>query len=475
MTRLFRSDDNYPKSILWLLIAFLGVLWLAGGSARFDVLGQVIVRAAAGTFLAAYCLLAPPGIEGRGKAVSLLLGITGLLVALQLVPLPPRIWAELPSRNFFVASAELVGMPQPWRPISISPGATVNALASLIVPATALFLAKDLQPAQHRLVARVLLAMVFAGCMVGLLQFSGGRLDNPLINEIPGFVAGNFANRNHLALFVAIGIVLISIGAPSAAAGKRWMPFAMLALLPFFVLVILATGSRSGLILGLVAIPFSLFIGRNGIFRAFRQFSRKAVAGVLAVILGTLALAVLLALRLGRAEGIERLVLTAEEDMRLQALPVVWEMVWQYFPVGTGFGTFDQAFRIAEPDALLRPQYFNHAHNDWLEVVLDGGLAGGMLLLAAVGWWLWASLRVWRAPLGENQDLAQAGSVICLLIMLASITDYPARTPMIMAVLIIAALWTSGVAIRTRALVRRSGPAHREERKSGLPALRGDL
>ncbi len=36
-----------------------------------------------------------------------------------------------------------------------------------------------------------------------------------------------------------------------------------------------------------------------------------------------------------------------------------------------------------EPDALLRADYANHAHNDWLEVALTGGLPALLILAAA--------------------------------------------------------------------------------------------
>src|SRR5690606_29945102 len=97
--------------------------------------------------------------------------------------------------------------------------------------------------------------------------------------------------------------------------------------------------------------------------------------------------------------------------------------------------------RIAEPTGLLSLNYFNRAHNDLLEVVLDAGLAGLLLLIAAVGWWLWMSVRAFRVKDGSAGLLPRLGSAMLLLVIVASAVDYPARTPMIMSLVMIAAVW----------------------------------
>ena len=117
-------------------------------------------------------------------------------------------------------------------------------------------------------------------------------------------------------------------------------------------------------------------------------------------------------------------------------------------------GSFDAMFRIHEPLALLKPTYFNHAHNDFIEIVLDAGLPGLLILLAALIWWGWASMRAWRSA-GKNgtgkSDIGKSGAMLpmlgsatLLLVLIASIFDYPARTPMIMAMVVLAAAWLSG-------------------------------
>ena len=425
-----------------LLGILLLTLWMAGGGSRADLLAQVIVRSIAwGTLLAAV-VIAPRLRPLRGEwVVALFLLAAGAIAALQLVPLPPGIWQSLPGRSLFADAAILSGQAQPWRPWSIVPGATFNALSSLVVPLTMLVLVTGLRHDERSRLPGILLGFIITATLIGLLQFSGARLNNPLLNDTPGEVAGVFANRNHFALLLAIGCVLAPVWAFIDRQGLRWRgPLALGGVL-LFVLGIMASGSRAGLLLGAIALAAGCAIiarpVRHRLRRAPRWVFLTLVAGMIALASGLIAASIWA----GRAVSIDRaLTSNVEEDMRSRGLPLVIDMIGAYFPWGAGLGSFDTMFRLHEPLALLKPTYFNHAHNDWLEVVLDSGLAGAALLLAAILWWGWASLRAWR----DQASIPRLGSAIVLLVMVASVFDYPARTPIIMALLLAAALWLSG-------------------------------
>ena len=135
--------------------------------------------------------------------------------------------------------------------------------------------------------------------------------------------------------------------------------------------------------------------------------------------------------------------------MRNRGLPTVLTMIATYFPFGAGVGSFDPIFRMNEPHALLKLTYFNHAHNDFLEIVLDAGAPGLLVLTAAFGWWGWASMRAWGPDSGRRHILPRLGSAILFLVVVASIFDYPARTPTIMAMMVIAAMWLATTPERT--------------------------
>ncbi len=428
---------SFAFSVLCIL---LGLAWLTGGASRADALGQIIMRTAGWLAIIALSLFGPrPLLRQAGPVAWFLMGSL-VLVLSQLVPLPPGLWQSLPGREVLLGATQLADQAPGWRPLSIVPGATWNAAASLVVPVAILIAAVGIAERERTWLLAILLGFVLLGALIGLLQFSGAGFSNPFVNDTPGQVSGTFANRNHFALFMAIGCILAPVWAFQEGRRPQWRAPVAVGLVLLFILTILASGSRAGIIVGILGTVTGLLAVGASLRRELRRYPRWAVLllllAIASVIVGFVALSVLA----DRAVSINRLVMgEGDEDMRTRALPILFALEKLYWPVGTGFGSFDPVFRMAEPDGLLKPTYFNHAHNDFLEIVLDGGLAGTLLLIGAIAWWGWASFHAWFV--GTGQAKARTGSAILLLILVASLFDYPARTPMIMTVIMLAALW----------------------------------
>lgn len=402
-----------------------------------------MVRVTAWVLLAAVILFGPAPVLGTARPVVLLLAATTLLTLLQLVPLPPTLWQALPGRDVFAQAASLSGQPQPWRPLAIVPSAAINAAGSLIVPITTLWLVIGLKPVEKAWLPAVMLVLVVTSALVASLQTSGVWFDNPLVNERLGKgevyeVSGVFANRNHFALSAALGCLLAPDWAFRDGRRLGWRGASALGLVMLFVLLILASGSRAGLVLGFLGIVLGLAIVHRNIRRMLDNRPRWVVPTAIIVAVALVAVVILFSVAADRAVSIQRiLAIDAEQDLRARTLPTVLAMVFAYFPYGIGAGGFDPLFRLHEPLALLKPTYFNHAHNDVLEVVLTAGLPGLALLLASLAWWAAASLRAWRSR--GHATSAKLGSAMLLLVIIASSSDYPARTPIIMATIVIAA------------------------------------
>ena len=434
-----------PSVPFGLLVAFLIVLWIAGGASRADAIGQVVVRSAAFVCLIAMILFGDRPRFSVVRSVWLLLGGALALGLLQLVPLPPSIWQGLPGRTLFIEAAAASGQAQPWRPWSIVPGATVNAVASLVVPIVVLLLVSALRPEEYQRLPALLLGFVVMSTLFGLLQFSGAGVNNIFVNDTPGVMSGTLANRNHFALLLALGCLLVPIWVFRKEQNGRWRGAAGLGLLLLFALAILGTGSRAGMALGGLALMISVALGWKGLRRELRHAPRWVLPALVTSIALLFVSMVLISVAADRAVAIQRsFAIDVEQDMRSRALPTVVEMVCTYFPFGSGLGGFDPMFRIAEPFALLKPTYFNHAHNDLLEILLDAGVPGLLLLLAGLAWWGWASIKAWRAGGERDQVTARLGGAMLLLVIIASAFDYPARTPIIMAWGTIAAAWLAG-------------------------------
>ncbi len=440
MSRFGAALTFRPGLTFILLALFLAMLWIAGGASRGNVPGQVAVRGLAWGMLVVMALCAPKPMLKPERPVLVILLLALALPVLQLVPLPPEIWQVLPGRALFTGAAAALGEAQPWRPISIVPSATFNAAASLVVPFTVLIMIGGLNEAERSWLPSMLLGLVALSTLLALLQFSGSRFNNPLINDTVGQISASFANRNHLALFLAFGCLLAPTWAFLRSKPSTFRMIAALGMVVFFTLMILATGSRAGLVLAALALVMGPLMVWHALGKAMRQYSRWVLPAVIGGSAVTLALAVLAAISSNRAISINRaFAASGSEDMRGRALPTVLDMISTYFPVGSGLGGFDPIFRIHEPMSLLKLTYFNHAHNDVLEIVLDAGLPGALLLAATILWWAFASVRAWRS--GSDALLARLGSTMIGLTIVASLFDYPARTPMIMAMLTIAASW----------------------------------
>lgn len=425
-----------------LLVIFLGILCLAGGASRADALGQVVVQAASFVILVVTILFGRHfDFAGSRPIWIIVLAIAGVSV-LQLIPLPPGLWLSLPGREVFAEAASASGQPQPWRPLSIVPGATLSALTSLVVPATAIVLMASLDEADRRWVPGAILSVIVVAALIGLLQFSGSGFDNPLINDNASDVSGTFANRNHFGLFLSFGLALAPVWAFLDGRSPEWRGPVAIGLILLFVLTLLASGSRVALLLGAAALGAGLFLIRESVRKLLRRYPRWLLPAITLAVVGLLAAAVAVSISAGRALSIDRAFgLQVGEDLRVRALPVVVDMVRLYFPVGSGIGAFDPVYRFHEPDQLLNQSYLNHAHNDYLEVALDAGIVGLLVLAGAMAWAGWASFQAWRAGSSAGHALPKLASVMLLLLSIASLFDYPARTPMMMAFAVVAGVW----------------------------------
>lgn len=434
-----------PPLAFVLLVILLAMLWVSGGASRADVIAQVVARATAWAIAIVWILFAPQHQWRRPGFVATFLFAILAVVALQLVPLPPSLWLQLPGRALFAEAAVLSGQEQPWRPISISPSATLNALSSLIVPVVTLLVVSGISRDEERRLVPILIGLIFAASMLGVLQFSGARVDHPLLNDVFGAVSANFANRNHFALFAALGCLLAPAWAFGEGRRTRWRGPVAIALVLFSALLVLATGSRMGMVVGAVAVVLGVLAVRREVLSELKRLPKRVSAALLGASVALLGLAIFLSVTLNRAVSVDRAIaMDIGEDMRAQALPTLMDMIAQYFPIGSGFGAFDPVYRISEPEALLSSRYFNHAHNDFIEIVLDGGVIGILLLCVGIAWWAWKSVPAWMSrEHSPTRILQRLGSGILLLVMLASVTDYPARTPLIMALVVIGAVWLS--------------------------------
>jgi O-antigen ligase len=149
-------------------------------------------------------------------------------------------------------------------------------------------------------------------------------------------------------------------------------------------------------------------------------------------------------------------------EARVTMLPGVLAAVRSFFPVGSGLGSFVPIYQMFErPDTVIIP-YVNHAHDDYLELAIEAGLAGLMVLLAGLTWLASASVRAVFRPANNDPNLARAAALVVLIMLVHSIVDYPLRTAALSAVFAFACalLVPPQECERVRRRRRVSGPAN---------------
>ena len=70
--------------------------------------------------------------------------------------------------------------------------------------------------------------------------------------------------------------------------------------------------------------------------------------------------------------------------------------------------------------------YVIHAHDDYIELALELGVAGILLMIAFLAWWARAVWRAWRDA--EAGIYARAASIATAAILVHSLVDFPLRT-----------------------------------------------
>lgn len=423
-----------------ILILLIAICALTGGSSQPNMLPLLVFRPAMALGLG--ILLWSGGtyrMTGLWPLVAML-GTFAAIIALQLVPFSPDLWASMPGHARFAGAP--VGDPAPWRPLSLTPDATIASLYALL-PAAIILLGFAGLDDRHRIyLFWAVIAIGVASALLAVVQAGAGP-DSPAFfyrQGDRGVPTGLLANRNHQALFLACCLPLLAVAMRTRRIASRiaWPLLASAGLA--FIPLILLTGSRSGMVWGLFGAIGALFLMpslRRDRSPRFNLTLKAVLAMVAFLLIGATVLA-------GRALSVERLLVVedATSDMRVRAFSTVARITKDFFPFGTGFGSFDPVYRSYEPDAFLHPRYFNHAHNDLIELLMTGGLAAGLVLAAFLLWYLVKAVGAMRLKgRGQVIYLRRAAALIVALVLAASLTDYPLRTGIVTMLVTLACCW----------------------------------
>lgn len=395
------------------------------------------------------------------------------LPLLQLIPLPPAIWTALPGRSAIVETYRLLGDPLPFFPLTVSPEATWLCLLGL-VPAIAIFLAMlILDYEQRRLVSIVFAGAAVVSVFLGLLQLADG------VNSTLRFYAitntseavGFFANRNHFAallyaatLFCFCWLIETARTFASKPRSEKFdaAPLIVLCMAVIFILMAgqLMARSRAGLILFAVVLAAGFIMAmkdRGARERSFPRFLFVAIA-----------IAIVVCSQFALFRILDRFGPDTVSDARLAVLQNTISAARAYMPLGSGLGTFVPVYQTFETPRDLTVTYVNHAHNDLLELWLEAGLPGLVLLLLFIFWLSRRAVAVWAGSYPSevrsiDRNIMKAAAIAAGLLLVHSLVDYPLRTSANLAVmafclgLLVPPLKTGQTFRRTEALAQGAG------------------
>jgi hypothetical protein len=443
-----------PDMWNWVPLLFLVFAFLTGGGSRSDIASLPILRSGAVLF-AAWAIAGMRREDWRRirAPLAILLALTAW-IAIQLIPLAPSIWHALPGRELIVAIDRVLGQPDLWRPISLTPSETWDSLLAMTVPLAALLVASRLGAEDMARMMQALVVIAVVSSLLGLLQIVSGAGAAAYLYRITNSdsMVGLFSNRNHHAIFLACAVIFAAALLRDELMRRQQNPMAQLGYAAAAILCTTMTmliGSRAGVVAGGV----SFALGYAMILPAWRSrpmISRhlagetegnSALSGWL-VYTPLALLAVLMAAIIflsGRTTSLSRITENrVAEDLRVLAWPSVRQMIETYWTSGGGFGSFPSLYQTIEPDSLLQPAYFNRAHNDWAEMLITGGLPMALIVAAALIWFGRAAVRAGFSRLikGHRGDYRLPVLTTVGLFAAASAVDYPLRIPSLQAMAI---------------------------------------
>lgn len=374
--------------------------------------------------------------------------------------LSPHRWQHL------VGLSALTGQPVSAAPPSLDAGATAAQL--LLSSAYAgLFLLLVLalrRRARFQWLLWVLVVSGIAQALYGMLMVLSGLEYGAWgpKQAYRGFATGTFVNRNHFAGYLeisvaaAVGLIMAQPIAQASAVGWRQRLRRLLALLQdgrlfvraciaLFFLALILSQSRMGNVAAVAGLSIAglltLLVGRE-----------RAPARWLLLLGSILLIDIwLFGHWFGLDQLAERFAQVQDQNPRSQVYQDLKRMIPVYAWTGSGLGTFEMAYpEFRSPEVQ---HFYNHAHNDYAQFLIETGVIGasplGLLVLVTMARAL-LILRRRHDPLVRG--IACAGLVAIAALAVHSAADFNLQIPANAATLValMAAVWAASPQPRRR-------------------------
>jgi len=331
------------------------------------------------------------------------------LIVIQLVPLPPFIVKLVSPHTFEIKKNvyELSSVPgdsaNAWMNLSLYNFATYNELTKLLTYAALYFMIINTVRDRKRIkiLIYVLIIMGLFQVLYGVAQTysSSQKIWWWTNNYGRGWVTGTYINRNHLAGFLemviplCMGFMIANLKRKKPKVIKNWVSSGeerSKIILLFSMglplgLGLLLTGSRGGIISFGICMFFMalLFLFKSG----YRKY------GIVAICLCLLILGY--GLRVGIEKTVKRFEHLGNLYDRFEVAKSVIPMIRDFPILGIGCGNFVHTYPGYALSRYSGRVSLGHAHNDWVEMTAELGMAGSCLVLLALVVYLAKIIKLW--------------------------------------------------------------------------------
>jgi O-antigen ligase len=394
--------------------------------------------------------LAAPVETGRkrrlaGSLAAILVGVFAGLALLQLIPLPESVLTALSPGTAALYQA-LLDSDGARHAISLHPHATGTELLKLLAYAAVFTVIVHHYTTEEKLKG-LFKAVIYMGCFLAFLAMAQKLFGNGKLLWFVSLKAGSspigpYINRNHFAGYmelaapIALGYYLHAASRMPGLMGKKgWTRIKQLfsylddrkfpSVAFGLVAVLLTSGalfmtlSRGGITGFIASMLVFLWMVRS-------RRSLKRQSGFMLLLGGVVAFAVVIA---GWSMYEARFERAAEDsayrtDTWTDSIPIVRE----YPLLGTGLGAFDRTHPMYQQK---HPHtYFEHAENEYIEVLVETGIAGLALVLAAMALYFSSVIKRWRERHNAFVICFVAGGVAaCAALAVHGMTDFNLRIP----------------------------------------------
>lgn len=353
-----------------------------------------------------------------------------------LIPLPDSVWEQLPGRAFY---AEHLSWLNPdlttwnYQAASLIPLRTLAGLLALLAPLGIFLTVVCLPERKITWLIYLLLIVAFSQAALSIGQYF--IQDQALFFNIwsYGIPLGTYINQNHFVAFMemveplAIGLMIINIIRQDVGMILKIslsIIFSIISLALTFTPLL--TTSRTGAALLILSVILSFWVMTTP------EIRKKVARPIFALRFLLLILAIAIQLKIFQH------IITATVSDRLKPEAIFDSLRWPlyrttieathvFWPLGTGPSTMPQVYQKFQPIHING--FVNHAHNDYLELFLDLGLFGILVIFLLVFIYIRRWYQLWKCPSSEFKLLRTGAGVGLLLALLYSMTDFGLHTP----------------------------------------------